>query len=580
MATNTGFVITNAGNAVATTATPAGPFIHITEFRVGSGVNYTPVGSDTALHGTTLYTGGITNYYVVASDTVELICFMDATIGPFDFGEIGIYLNDGTLFALAAFDVLQNKMRAVGNQAGTQWRIRARIKLADAAVLCQVDVITSNQVLEVATWPLLVTPANQVGNANMAIVLEPTPSGDSVLVFKDTADSWGINDFVEVYRGNTSSPGTTIGTSVVAADDLPTGYFVLPQTVSRYLVKFPDGDIRKVVSSPGTGQLTFSPAKAVTQTGEFIIYEDANTACCRARWASRYEYNAFVAEFNPLWEVPSGTYSANNEGLNQTPLVTLSAPALPLPSHWTTLYNAVLAKCKIHQVPFADIENSDYSYCENNSNGYGLKHISDLFSALIAKPALLITNRNTADPAYQDVSVPPTGTVVRTTRWSGLKTHTVTFTYTDANTFKGLVNGGHELSFSASVLTGADANWLGFKSFLSSIGTVTVKRGNTISSGAGVGTSIGLYQLTGVYQAMFSHSGFIVGGAVVYAISGRITSGNIVDIKIEITNTAGGAYGGLPDDTFTSATSMRKPSSAVILTPVLAFPTVASVTDL
>lgn len=577
---NTGLVITNDGLAVASTAAPGGPYIHITEFRVGDGFNYTPVETDTDLHGNLLYTGGVTNYYVVDYDTIELILFMDASIGPFSFGEVGIYLDDGTLFALCAWDSLQEKLRAIGNQAGTQWRIRARLTLAAASVVCQVDVITSTQIIEVSTWPFLVTPENQVGNANMVIMTgEFNSFGDTVMVFKDAVDEWTINDFVEVFRGNSSDSGCTIGVSSIVHPNLPQAYFTVPRTDSRYLIKFPDGDIRRVTDLLSTTEITWDTAKAVPLTGEFSVWEEAGSACCRAPWADRFEYNRWAALFNPLWEAPTGTYPGDNEGLGQTPIADIAAPAHPTLVDWNLLHDYLVAKCKIHGVDTSDIVYCDYAYCKNNPNGWGIMKNSEQFQIITDKIAELTTERNTADPLYQESSVPAGGQAARTLLWSGTKTHTISLTYTSLAAFQALVNGGHQINVTADVVTGANANWLDLKNFFLAFGTITIQRGDTIKSGgSGTATSIGLYDLTGSYQTLFSHAATITGGPASYTLQGRIT-GSVVELKVEIANTGTGYYASGVLDLLTSRVALRRPEAATLMYPVLAYPAATSVSD-
>jgi hypothetical protein len=582
LATNTGFVISDAGNAAATIATPAGPFIHITQFRVTDAFNWVPDGTETSLPGNVKHIGGIINYYVVDYDTIELILFMDGTVGPFDFGTIGIFLEDGTLFATSVFDTLQEKIKAVGNQGGTQWRIRARLKLARASVICQVDVITTNQVLEVANWQSLVTPANQVGNANMAILTaEENSVGESILVYKDTANQWAINDYHQIFSGTTASGGT-IGTASVSHPNLANVSFELPQTNSRYLIKFPDGDIRRVTSITGSTQLNYTPAKAVTQTGTFTVWEDNNSNSGKVRWADRYEYNRFVTSFQPYWGAPTGTYSASNKGANQTSIATLSS-GHPSYADWTALQDKVIALCKIHGVAQADIVKMEYAYAENNANGWGLQYIKENWDILHSKLAALESNRNVWDAAFMESNVPAGGTATRATPWGGVvttKTQTITFTYPNANTFKGLVNSGHTISINASVATGANANWLDMKNFLAAMGTITIGPGDTTVSGSG-GTSagIGLHELTTSYQQLYTRTATISGGTFTVTISGRITGGNVVDIKCEYFNAGSGYYTSGVNDLFTSAAAMRKPSSTVLTTPVLAYPTVTQVHD-
>lgn len=582
MTTNTGFVISDAGNAAATIATPAGPYIHITQFKVTDAFNWTPNGTETVLPGTVKYIGGVTNYYIVDYDTIELILFMDGTVGPFNFGTIGIYLQDGTLFATSAFDTLQEKIKAVGNQGGTQWRIRARLKLARASVVCQVNVITSNQVLEVSTWPFLVTPANQVGNANMAILTgESNTVGQSIMVFKDSANEWVINDYHQIAQGDTGTGGT-IGTASVTHASLSNVSFELPQTNSRYLIKFPDGDIRRVTSITGTTQLNFTPAKAVTQTGTFTVWEDNNTQTGKVRWADRFEFNRYVLSFDRYWSVPSGTWNATNAGANQTGNAVVMSSGHPTYADWKALQDRVTALCKIHSVPFADIVNMDYIYTESNPNGWGLQYIRECWELFAAKLPALETNRNVWDAAYQESTVPAGGTATRAQPWGGVvttKTQTLSFTYADVNTFKGLVNSGHTISVNATVATGANANWLDMKNFLAAMGTITIGPGDTTVSGSGGTLSgIGLHELTGTYQQLYTRTATISGGTFTVTINGRII-GNVVNIQCLYFNAGTGYYASGINDLFTSAVAMRRPSSTVLTTPILAYPTVTQTND-
>lgn len=570
---NTGFVITDVGNAAASSASPKGPLIHITQFKVSDAVNLTPDGTETALPGNILHTGVVANYYVVAYDTIELILFMDATVGPFLFGSLGIYLEDGTLFALCSYDTLQQKARAVGVQAGTQWRIRARLKFARASVVCQVDVINTSAILEVADWQSLVTPVNQVGNANMAIVHESTPYDSSILVYKTNDDSWAVNDFVTLLVGHTDDAGCVIDTDTVTHSGLASFDFELPQTVSRYLIQFPDGDIRKVVSQSTPDSITFAPAKAVPLTGKFSVLEDAHSAGSRIRWADRVEYNEFLESFNPLWATPSGTYPASNQGINQTALALLNPPARPGRNEWDRLHDAVIAKCKLHNVPYDSLMYLDYTYTYNNAYGFGLKTIRDKFDLLLATISPLTQNKNVSTSAFLESIAPAGGTVTETAQWQGTFTHTITLAYPSSADFQGLVNGGHKIALTASVATGANANWTELKNFLAALGTITIHRGSTTTTGTGTASStIGLYGLTTAYQQLFAHSVSITGGALTYEVWAKKES-EIVTLQVKVVDTAAA---GAEADLFTSACTVFRPTSELFNTPVLAYPVVSS----
>lgn len=144
---NTGFQITNTGLTAAAGAAPGGPYIHISRFRVGAGFNYTPdpTGTETNLHGSILYTSTPQSFSVIDSNTFDIVLQMDPTVGPFAFGEVAVDIDDGlggfVMFASMAFDTLQTKDKAAGNQAGSIWRIHARLVLQQLPNICTVNVI-------------------------------------------------------------------------------------------------------------------------------------------------------------------------------------------------------------------------------------------------------------------------------------------------------------------------------------------------------------------------------------------------------------------------------------------------------
>ena len=84
------FTVTDAGIHAAAIAGANGPSVNITAFKLGSGVNYTPTTSQTALNGSELYSGVPANYAVDSDDVVTYTLSIPATIGDFDFGEVGL----------------------------------------------------------------------------------------------------------------------------------------------------------------------------------------------------------------------------------------------------------------------------------------------------------------------------------------------------------------------------------------------------------------------------------------------------------------------------------------------------------
>ena len=123
------FVITNAGIAAARAAQTNGFKIAIKTFRVGSAFDYTPVAGDSRLRGTELYSQNINNQIPQDSDTVRFVLIMDRNVGNFSYGEMGLYLEDGTLFALGAYSTLQTKTMTSSSLIGNRIEVIVDLKL-------------------------------------------------------------------------------------------------------------------------------------------------------------------------------------------------------------------------------------------------------------------------------------------------------------------------------------------------------------------------------------------------------------------------------------------------------------------
>jgi hypothetical protein len=100
--TNEGAALLNANE---------GP-IQISTYQLGSAYGYIPEPTDTGIHGNLIYTGSPSQYFVVNSNVVKYSLVLDYSLGPFDFGEIGLFTSTGVLFALATGDSLLDKIPA------------------------------------------------------------------------------------------------------------------------------------------------------------------------------------------------------------------------------------------------------------------------------------------------------------------------------------------------------------------------------------------------------------------------------------------------------------------------------------
>ena len=219
------FVITNVGLSAAQAAQAAGLKIQITSFSVGSGVNYLPAVTDTALHGTILYTQPVNFYEIISPTQINYILIMDDTVGNFSYGEVGLYLADGTLFALGARTTLNSKSKTTGSNAGDVIRIDAALVLSnvDPATIYFPIYQTVNAKLPELAGPHLLTPP-AVSNSNAFIVHKGTDFGRDTIATAVGVHEWDFSNYDRVFSGQTTVNGSgyTTAPTVVFTGGSPT----------------------------------------------------------------------------------------------------------------------------------------------------------------------------------------------------------------------------------------------------------------------------------------------------------------------------------------------------------------------
>lgn len=260
------FVITQAGLTAAQAASPTGPYVNITEFRVGAGYNYTPALGDTALHGATLHSGVPFSYNIISADTLDILLVMDTDIGTFNFGEIGLYMPGGVLFALAAFSSLQEKTKAIGDQIGSRWTFHTLLRLAQAPSIIQVNTTNSANLLEVADWSLVLPPADMLSDSNAIVVHTPDPYGNHPLAVKSSDDSWSILSYPRLATGTITASTTGSFTSGVFSTIPPRTY-----SPNLYLARFVDTGLIRPITALSGNIATIAPTLSPAPTGDVEI---------------------------------------------------------------------------------------------------------------------------------------------------------------------------------------------------------------------------------------------------------------------------------------------------------------------
>lgn len=189
------FVLTTAGEA-AIAASPGTPPT-ITLFRLGGQYGYVPAIGDTDIRGVQVYSGTPSAPVPQSTSIVKYTITLDSSVGDFSFGEVGLYLPGGVLFALGCMNLPVNKLRRQGTQPGN-----------DLAIDCYVSTVGSN-------YAIFAEIGNSASNLNLGAVnsvdtlpsafkahpnvfIVPSPDGKGSLVAFSNNAAWSFTGYEEI----------------------------------------------------------------------------------------------------------------------------------------------------------------------------------------------------------------------------------------------------------------------------------------------------------------------------------------------------------------------------------------------
>lgn len=195
------FQLTNAGVQALKTNPNAAPV----SFKLGTAVNYVPAPTDTNLHGTVITTGTISAANQVNGNVLRYTFGLSTSSGPYAFGECGLFMSDGTLFALGAATEFQNKV------IGQSYRIDAYI-LSDGTdfSIYQQIAYTSNSYKMGVVALVDNLPQGQDGHPQAYIV--SSTEVDSYRAFSSGFGLWSFDEYVPEtnYRSVVSATTTSL----------------------------------------------------------------------------------------------------------------------------------------------------------------------------------------------------------------------------------------------------------------------------------------------------------------------------------------------------------------------------------
>lgn len=189
--------ITTAGQAAIASATVGGYKIDLVRYKIGDTLitetNVTTIRNYTTLPGTTVYDSGnnptdSSLRYQLSSSGILITVYLNSDIGSFTMGTVGLYLSDGTLFAILKLPETYSKTTNVGAVAGNVIAFPFVFALTVQSVL-NIDVLPES----VASLPTVATetdlPSYSVAPYSNYFVQDLAETGQPAIAYQ-TSTGW------------------------------------------------------------------------------------------------------------------------------------------------------------------------------------------------------------------------------------------------------------------------------------------------------------------------------------------------------------------------------------------------------
>jgi hypothetical protein len=211
------FVLTTAGKA-AIDANPGVPPT-LTLYKLGNASGYVPSPADLDIHGTQIWSGVPSNPVVQTNNVIKYTISLDATLGDFQFGEVGLFLPGSVLFAMGSASALITKLKNNGAQVGNNLVIDAYLTTSGTDYAMFAELGNSHSTLNVQAIPGVDTlPSAFQAYPNIYLIGSPDQSG-SIIAFSNNS-YWNFTGYeeeidVQVVVSATAN-SVTVGASSVA----------------------------------------------------------------------------------------------------------------------------------------------------------------------------------------------------------------------------------------------------------------------------------------------------------------------------------------------------------------------------
>ncbi len=136
--------------AAGVAALQGSQLVNIPLAKIGDGYNYIPAPTDTDIHGNEVWRTQPSEPMAATPNIVRWSVFMDINVGPFEFGEVGLFLPNGDLFALFAADQLIEKINVGGANLGNEVNLLIFVSMVGDNYVIWLDLASTNNQLQVA----------------------------------------------------------------------------------------------------------------------------------------------------------------------------------------------------------------------------------------------------------------------------------------------------------------------------------------------------------------------------------------------------------------------------------------------
>jgi hypothetical protein len=230
--------LTNQGAALLEAST--GP-ITLGQFVLGSAVNYVPQPTDVNIHGTPVFSGTPSAPLASSANIVKYGVLLDYPLGPFYFGELGLFTTGGVLFALVAWSELIQKLSSTVSPPGNAIQIDIYVAVVGQNYSMWIQTAESNNSFRVAVLasPDLL-PQSQQAIPNVYVISGYGENNQSTFfAYTDQNAMWQFDAYTFASGTNITVVSSDNQSITVLASEVTQN--MIPTYIGQIILEFANG---------------------------------------------------------------------------------------------------------------------------------------------------------------------------------------------------------------------------------------------------------------------------------------------------------------------------------------------------